>query len=342
MDINARQIDALDFNYLDQQDTYQYSIDQLARVKSNQAIMAKLSAEVTAWENATVAFNEAYRKVSTAQQTKAVEKLDGERDSLYNGFTGTVSNALKSPIPGQQEAAEGLMEPIKRYKVNSGGEYQSQTMRTDQLCTDLLENFATQLATLNLTAWVEALQAKNQEFNEAMFARTNAQAGYIPAELTQLRQQMIVGYRKFVKLMNVVLIYEGDTAYAETIDQLNAEVLHYKRIIARKSPSSSSQSGQGGGSSQEGGSQQGGSQQGGSEEGGSGDDSGTTPPSGGGGFPGSEEVDGQSGGSGDDSGTTPPSGGGGFPGSDEIDDQGGGSGDDSGTTPPSGGGGFGG
>ena len=335
MDINARQIDALDFNYLDQQETYHYFSDQLVRAKSNQAILTIMSEQLTAWENSIQVFNEAYRRVSTTTQTKLVEKLDGERDSLQTGLQGMVNNALKSPIAAQSQAAEELTEPLKRYRVNVSGEYQSQTMRTDQLCTDLLTNFASQLATLNLTAWVEALQAKNQEFNEAMFARTNAQAGYVPSELTLLRQQMIAEYRKFVKLMNVVLIYEGDTAYAETIDQINAEVRHYKQIIARKSPSTSSQGSQGGtsteqcGTSSEGGgtsTEQGGTS---SEGGGTSTEQGGTSSEGGGTSTEQGGTSSEGGGSTDTGGDTPTG-------------DGGGSSDNEESGPPPEGGGFGG
>ena len=240
MNVNAKQIEALDFNYLDQSETYQYSVDQLARVKSSPALMAKVGSEVNAWEAATQAFDTAFRKASTSSATQTVKTLDNERDSYYTGFTGTVNNALKSPLQAQRDAAQMLLEPIRRYNVNVGGEYQQQTMRTAQLCQDLLDNFAEPLATLGLTEWVQALQAKNTEFQQAMTARTNDQAGYIRSELTLLRQNIITTYRIFVKLANVVFIYEGDTAYATVIDQLNAEVRHYKQIIARKSGGSSS------------------------------------------------------------------------------------------------------
>ena len=196
--------------------------------------MAKLGNEVGAWEQATQAFDTAYRKVTTVGQTQTVETLDKERDSLYSGLIGTVNNATKSPIAAQKAAATALLEPIKRYDVKTSGEYQQQTMRVEQFCQDLLASYASQLTTLGLTAWVEALQAKNTEFQEAMRARTDEQADYVKGELTQLRQQIIVSYRAFRKLANVVFIYEGDTAYATTIDQMNAEVRHYKQIIARK------------------------------------------------------------------------------------------------------------
>ena len=245
MDINARQIDYLEFNYLDQSETYQYSVDQLSRVKANAALMAKLGNEVGAWETATQNFDAAYRKVTTAGQTKTLGTIDNERDTIYSGLVGTVSNATKSPIAAQKSAATELQEPIKRYDVNTGGEYQQETMRVDQFCQDLLANYASQLTTLGLTAWVEALQAKNLEFQEAMRARTDDQAGYVKSELTQLRLQMVSAYRVFRKLANVILIYEGDSAYATIIDQLNAEVRHYRQIVARKGgPSSSSGEGQ--------------------------------------------------------------------------------------------------
>ena len=248
MDIKARQLEGIDFNYLNQAETYQYSIDQLARVKASEAIMAKLSNEVTAWEKAVQAFDTAYRKTTTAGQTKVVETLDVERDSLYTGFTGTVSNALKSPIEGQQQAAQQLQEPLKRYAVSAGAEYQEQTMRTDQLCHDLLTNFSAQLDALGLKAWVEALNAKNQAFHDAMVQRTNEQASYVKSELSNLRIQIMATYRVFVRLLNVILIYEGDTAYATVVDQLNAEIRHYKQIIARKGGgSATSQSANGNG-----------------------------------------------------------------------------------------------
>ncbi len=246
MDINARQLGALDFNYLDQSETFQYCTDQLARAKSSQAIMAKLPDFVTPWETALQTFDVAYRKMTTAQQTKTVSNLDKERDSLYTGFTGTVTNAKKSPIAAQAAAAEQVEEAVKRYGADASGEYEQQTMRTEQLCSDLLANYQSQLTTLGLTAWVEALQAKNQEFQTAMNARTNDQAGYVPSELSQLRLQLIAAYRNFVKMLNVVLIYEGDTAYATVVDQMNAEVRHYKQIIARKGGTVSSSTDNGG------------------------------------------------------------------------------------------------
>ena len=234
MDINARQLENLDFSFLDQSEVYQYNENQLARAKGCAPIVAKLQEFITPWEQARQRFDDSYRKMTTAGQTKTNETLDGERDKLSTGFSGTVSNAKKSPLPGQAAAAEVLEAVIKRYDINTTGEYEQQTMRTAQMCTDLLTNYQSQLTTLGLTAWVEALQAKNEEFNAAMTARTNSQAGYIKSELSQLRQLLITAYRNFAKMLNVVLIYEGDTAYADAVDQMNAEVRHYKQIIVRK------------------------------------------------------------------------------------------------------------
>ena len=81
MDINARQLDALDFNYLDQSETYQYNENQLVRAKGSAAIVAKLQEFITPWEQAKQRFDERYRQMPTAGQTKTNEALDDERDS---------------------------------------------------------------------------------------------------------------------------------------------------------------------------------------------------------------------------------------------------------------------
>ena len=243
MDINARQIGYLEFNYLDQSEVYQYNVDQLSRVKACAPLMAKLGNEVAAWEQTQQAFDAAYRKVTTAAQTKSLKTIDDERGSLYSGLAGTINNATKSPIAAHAQAATELQEPIKRYDVKVGGEYQQQTMRTEQLCQDLLANFASQLTTLGLTEWVQALQAKNLEFQETMRARTDDQAGYVKSELSLLKQQMIAAFNIVRKLANVIFIYEGDGVYATTIDQMNAEVRHYKLIISHKGGPSSAGSG---------------------------------------------------------------------------------------------------
>ena len=173
MDLNAKQLDNLDFSYLDQSEVYQYNENQLVRAKGNAAIVAKLQEFITPWEQAKQRFDDRYRQMTTAGQTKTNETLDNERDKLTTGFNGTVSNAKKSPLPGQAEAAEVLEEVIKRYDIKTEGEYEQQTMKTSQMCTDLLTNYQAQLTTLGLTAWVEALQAKNEEFNAAMLRSVN-------------------------------------------------------------------------------------------------------------------------------------------------------------------------
>ena len=50
MDLNARQLENLDFSYLDQAEVYQYNENQLVRAKGNAAIAAKLQEFITPWE----------------------------------------------------------------------------------------------------------------------------------------------------------------------------------------------------------------------------------------------------------------------------------------------------
>ena len=215
---------------------YQYMDNQLQRTLHEQAVMEKTQTYVNEWVNALGNFDEAYRRESTKLQTKTIEQLDEERDPIYSGLHQSVKQALKSPIEAQRLAAEKLSEPFERYKVNVDGEYEQETMRITQLCQTLDENmqYSTALQTLGLKEWETALKTKNQEFQTAMNARTESQAGYVKNELGELRRALITAYRQFVVVMNAISIYEGDEAYERYIDKMNAEVSHYKQIIDRK------------------------------------------------------------------------------------------------------------
>lgn len=236
MNANARQLGLLAFKHLTQAQVYQYMEDQLKRTVAEEAVMEKAQPYVTAWNTAKANFDEAYRRQTTKGQTAVLEDLDKERDPMYSGLHQSILQALKSPIEAQRTAAEQLAEPFDRYKVQTTAEYDEETMRIGQLCQELMGSarLTKALQTLGLKEWAEALQAKNQEFQKALNDRTDAQADYVLGELTELKNALIEAYYNFRMVINAVSIYEGDEAYADYLDRMNAEVQRYKQIIERK------------------------------------------------------------------------------------------------------------
>ena len=102
---------------------------------------------------------------------------------------------------------------------------------------------------LALSDYLDDLKQKNQAFATLMASRTAATEGQVKGAVAEARADLEAKYQLFRKLLNVASIYEGDTDYRPFILSVNAEIEHYKQILARKGVSTgsgSSGSGSGG------------------------------------------------------------------------------------------------
>ena len=90
------------------------------------------------------------------------------------------------------------------------------------------------------------LKAKNEAFLAKMNERTEEQSGMQKGIVRDTRLQAEAAYRDVVKLINAMAICEVPAGldFNAPIDRLNAEIEHYKQIIARKGGGSGSSSNQ--------------------------------------------------------------------------------------------------
>ena len=107
------------------------------------------------------------------------------------------------------------------------------------------------LTTTGLDDWFQDLKAKNEAFLAKMNERTEAQAGQQKGIVREKRLLAEAAYKNVVKLLNAAAIMEqpAELDYNPVIDRLNAEVEHYRQILARKGTSTGTNSGGDGGSS---------------------------------------------------------------------------------------------
>ena len=134
---------------------------------------------------------------------------------------------------------------------------------------------------LGFDDYVADLAAKNEAFAVVMASRTASTEGASKGVVAAARTQLEEKYQLFRRMLNVASIYEGDTDYRSFILSANAEVAHYKDVLARKGVSTGSSSN----SSNSGTTPSGGTEEGGTTPtpdpdagfGGGGDQGGTTP-----------------------------------------------------------------
>ena len=326
INLQAKQIASLDYTRLDNA-TLLSAVDLMSQhVQHSQAARTKLGTIADTFVSAVTAYDEAYNPSQKDLLTDVLFDLDKVRDKAQTAWHENILAAQRSPNEQKAMVARQLVQLYKDYKLETADEYMKQTTNIRQMIQAIQADatIMAALPTMGLDDYLTDLDTKNEAFATKMAERTAGTVGREKGVVAAARTEVERRLRDLIRATNVVSIYEGDGGLDSFIDTINAEVEHYKDILARKGVSSGSSSNSGnssnsgttpsGGGSEQGGSEQGGSEQGGSEQGGG------LPPSGGGEVGDDNGGSSENGGSGDNGGGLPPSGGG------EVGDNSGGGG----------------
>ena len=253
MNINAKQMTEIATSRMDITTVLGYFGQIRGIVTQNSALVSALSTVWTAFTQAYEAFDEAYAQTRKWAQTEDIETLDTARDQALSAFNAALKSMQSSPNAQKQTAAKLLMNIREKYTLNPSDEYMKETTAIAQMIQEMEENLQAEqaLTTTGLVDWFQDLKAKNEAFLAKMNERTEAQAGQQKGIVREKRLAAEAAYKNVVKLLNAAAIMEqpADLDYNPVIDRLNAEVEHYRQILARKGTSTGSNSGGDGGSS---------------------------------------------------------------------------------------------
>lgn len=206
----------------------------------------------TAFTAAYAAFDAAYAQARKNAQTEDIATLDTARDQALSAYLSALKSMQSSPNATKQQGAKYLMFIREKYTLNASDEYMKETTSIQQMIQEI-EGDAQATAALTSTGldeWLTDLKAKNEAFLAKMNERTAEQAGQQKGIVREKRLQAEAAYKNVVKLLNAMAICEvpAGVDYGPAIDHLNAEVEHYRQILARKGISTGTNSGGDGGS----------------------------------------------------------------------------------------------
>ena len=302
MNINAKQMTEIATSRMDITTVLGYFGQIKGIVNGNSALVTALSTVWTTFTQATDAFDEAYAQTRKWAQTEDIEGLDKERDQALSAFNAALKSMLSSPNATKQQAARHLMFVREKYTLNPSDEYMKETTAIAQMVQEMEENVQADqaLTATGLIDWFQDLKQKNQAFLQKMNERTAEQAGQQKGIVREKRLDAEAAYKNVVKLINAAAIMELPEGldWNSAIDRLNAEVEHYRQILARKGTTTGTNTGGDGSDSTDSGGTS-------SDSGSSGSDSGsgTVTPGGSGSDTGGSSSDSGSGSSGSSSGT---------------------------------------
>lgn len=252
MNINAKQMTSIDVHNKMDNTTALGFFNQIGQlISANAALQSALSTVWTAYIAAYEAFDEAFAQTRKWAQTADIEALDKERDQALSAFNAALKSMLSSPVAAKQQAAKRLMFVREKYTLNPSDEYMKETTAIQQMIQEMEDDVqASQaLTATGLIDWFQDLKQKNQAFLQKMNERTAEQAGQQKGIVREKRLQAEAAYRDLVKLINAAAIMEMPEGldWNSPIDRLNAEIDHYKKILARKGSTSGGEDEEGGG-----------------------------------------------------------------------------------------------
>ena len=247
MNINAKQLTIFDIHRMDITTALGFFGQMQTKFESNGTLTAAMGNVWTDYTSARQAYDFAYAQARKWEQTEDIFNLDKLRDNAQSAFLNALKAMLASPNAAKAQAAKLLTFIRDKYSLDNSDEYMKQTTMTAQFIQEVESNADAMaaLTTTGLDDWFTDLKQKNADFLAKMNERTEAQAGLEKGIVREKRLLCEAAYRNVVKLANAMAICEVPAGldFTTPINLLNAEIEHYRQILARKGISTGSNSG---------------------------------------------------------------------------------------------------
>ena len=247
MNINAKQLTIFDIHRMDITTALGFFGQMQTKFESNGTLTAAMGNVWTDYTSARQAYDFAYAQARKWEQTEDIDNLDKLRDNAQSAFLNALKAMLASPNAAKAQAAKLLTFIRDKYSLDNSDEYMKQTTMVAQFIQEVESNADAMaaLTTTGLDDWFTDLKQKNEAFLAKMNERTEAQAGLEKGIVREKRLLCEAAYRNVVKLANAMSICEVPAGFDFTtaFNLLNAEIEHFRQILARKGISTGSNSG---------------------------------------------------------------------------------------------------
>ncbi|MDR1272991.1 MAG: DUF6261 family protein, partial [Odoribacteraceae bacterium] len=117
----------------------------------------------------------------------------------------------------------------------AGKNYNEETAGIYNFLQELRKSCALQLATLELNGWVDELDRANQKFETTILDRNDEAAGKADhVRMLDIRRQIDRCYLDIVERVEALSLIQGDAAFADFVNALNANIERYKIALSRR------------------------------------------------------------------------------------------------------------
>lgn len=160
--------------------------------------------------------------------TEEIATADKERDTLFNGYRTAVKGFLNMPVAALAKNAHELWQHLADYAIDPQMQLERETGLINNLCTDLVGKYATQVQALGLKAYVDALKTANERVETLLVQRTTDNSTKVVGALRTAREASDKAFRNLSKVVNALAILGNPADYAAFIDFINTLIKRYK------------------------------------------------------------------------------------------------------------------
>lgn len=254
LNLNAKQISDLQISRLDNATLLSCVTNMSLHVQHSEPARTKLGTIASDFVGASEAYDVAYNPSQKDLLSDVLADLDKVRDKSMTAWHGAILAAQNSPNEQKAMTARQLVQLYKDYKLDAADEYMKQTTNISQMIQAIEGNAGIMAALpgMGLDEYLADLKAKNEAFAAKMAERTAGTVGREKGVVSAARTAVEQALRNLIRATNIVSAYEGDGGLDQFIDTMNAEMEHFRDILARKGGSSSTNQNQGGQNNQNG------------------------------------------------------------------------------------------
>ncbi|MCK3685839.1 DUF6261 family protein [Maribellus sp. YY47] len=187
-----------------------------------------------AYEAAFAAEGEVLDLLQKSLLTGPIADADTQRDLLFSGLKDTVKGAEKHFNPAVAEAARRTSVLLDSFGDISNKGYNEETAALKSLVSDLENQHAADVATLDIADWVSELKARNTAFEALLDERYTEEATKNPLKMKDARKQLDATYDDITRLIDALALVNGPETYEGFIKELNKRVEKYNTIVEQR------------------------------------------------------------------------------------------------------------
>ena len=216
---------------------FTYMTNVLNRAEADEHIKVDAATQVADLK-AALAVEDKYFKTSDKNlKTDIIAAADAERDKLCRNYLKTLKALMNMPDETIANSAKALVQMFIDYELDPDAQLDKQTGILLNMVGDWEGKHAQDVTNTNTGKYVELIKAANERVHSLMVERSDEEKEVPVGALKSARKQTDIAYRALVKMVNALIMVNGETDYADFVKFLNYEIKRYKEeVLNQKVP----------------------------------------------------------------------------------------------------------